>query len=134
MTDGYFVEQLCRKMGDKEPYGIEWYENPEGGLVAEINGVYFRIGGAQDLPIFLEISSKGKRHVIREPAIPQPLVRKMLSWLGRNSEPDGANEQLRKNLKTLLELGVRQCLARHLDPDYQERVKQDFFEKVLGKL
>lgn len=134
MTDAYFLEQLCRKMGDKEPYGIEWYENPEGGLVAEINGVWFRLGGAQDSPIFLEVSSKGKRHVFKEPAIPKPFIRKALNWFGRKSSNDSVNEQLGKNLETLLERAVKQCLARFRDSEYQERIKQEFFKQVLGRL
>jgi hypothetical protein len=134
MTDEYFVEQLCRKMGEKEPYGIEWYENPEGGLMAEINGATLKIGGAQDSPIFLEISFKGKRCVFKEPAVPQSFVRNVLNWLGRNSNKDRANDLLRKNLESLLDKAVKQCLSRYQNSDYQERVKQEFFEQIFGRL
>lgn len=134
MTDEYFVEQLCRKMGETAPYGIEWAEHPEGGLMAEINGVYLRIGGAQDSPIFLEISSGVDAHAIREPGLPQAPARKVLNWLGRNSDQDATKQKLRVNLETLLNNALKQCLARRQDPDYQDRVKQKLFERVFGKI
>lgn len=134
MTDEYFVEQLCRKMGETAPFGIEWTEHPEGGLMAEINGVYFRIGGAQDSPIFLEIASGIDVHVIREPRLPQTLARNILGWLGRNSDQDATKQKLRTSLETLLDHAMKQCLARRQNPDYQEKIKQRLFERVFGKI
>ncbi|MDP3999411.1 MAG: hypothetical protein Q8P76_02350 [bacterium] len=134
MTDEYFVGQLCRKMGETAPYGIEWAEHPEGGLMAEINGVYLRIGGGQDSPIFLEISSGINTHIIREPRLPQAPARKVLNWLGRNSEQDANKQKLRTDLETLLNHALKQCLNRRQDPDHQEKVKQMLFGQIIGKL
>lgn len=134
MTDEYFVEQLCRRMGEEEPFGIEWQEHPEGGLMSEINGVNLRIYGAQDSPIVLELSRGIKKHPIREPAVLNRYARNFLNMLGRDSSKDDVENKLRDNLNELLNRAVRQCLSLHKDPEARERVKQELFETVIGRI
>lgn len=134
MTDEYFVEQLCRKMGDQEPFGIEWQEHPEGGLMAEINGAELRIIGSQDSPIFLKLSRGIWEYPIREPAVINQYARNFLNMLGRDSSKDDIENKLRGNLNDLLNRALKQCLSRQRDPESQERIKQALFERIIGRM
>ena len=90
---------------------LDWQEHPNGGFIAEMNGVTIYAGSSS-----ITFSKNLKKNIVQKPA--HPIWKKETTLI----------EQL---FEEIIKQAAKQCLEHYTD-EYQEKLKNDLLRELTG--